>query len=82
MTVHSHGGTSYPDRDPKSATLEREGRVTRRACSHDPGRAPADNGRAIGIDMNVDQIATSDGTTSDGAGSVAPGWRRQRAGPQ
>ena len=71
MTVRGHGGAPYPDREPKSATLEHEGRVARRVCSHDPGRAPADNGHAIGIDMNARQIATSDGTTSDGPGPVA-----------
>ncbi len=62
MTVRRRGGTPYPDARPVSAVLKREaGRWYAVVCHAVAVAQPEDDGTAIGIDMNVGQVAASDG---------------------
>ena len=56
------GGNPYPDGKPLMAVPKREGRKWfATICYEVETGAPADDGKAIGVDMNVRQVAASDG---------------------
>ena len=62
MRLRRRGGNPYPDGVPKQVAVKRVGRRWHAVVCYEVevGERP-DDGRALGIDMNVGQVTTSDG---------------------
>ena len=62
VTLVRGGGNTYEDGTPRQAVLRHDGRRWRAFISYEVEiEQKPDNGKVIGVDMNVRQVATSDG---------------------
>ena len=62
MRLRRRGGNPYPDAKPVKAVIKRVcGKWYATVCYAIPAQGRADNGAVVGLDMNVGQVADSDG---------------------